>query len=70
MPNNEEEHDARGRPLMDQAEIYEDWEEDDEDKDVAFFNLYESADDASDVSEDSDGIYGQKVEGECGRGRR
>ncbi|KAG0639309.1 hypothetical protein HOY80DRAFT_1001096 [Tuber brumale] len=40
--------------LLPNVEVYEQLEEDDEDKDMDFVNLYKSADDAGDISEGSD----------------
>jgi hypothetical protein len=70
MTVREEELDEMGRPLIDwvkpiewllpNAEVYEEWEEDEEDEDVDFIDLYESADEDGNGSEDSDGVYGEE----------
>ncbi|KAG0644773.1 hypothetical protein HOY80DRAFT_1027554 [Tuber brumale] len=46
--------------LLPNAEVSEEWEEGEEDKDVDLVNLCRSADRDSNGSEDSDGIYGEK----------
>ena len=70
MTVREHELDEKGRPLIDwvkpvewllpNAEVYEEWEEDDEDGDVDFIDLYESEDEDGDGSEDSDDVYGEE----------
>src|SRR5437588_6170300 len=70
MTVREEEVDEMGRPLIDgvkpiewllpNAEVYEEWEEDEEDEDVDFIDLYESAGEDGNGSEDSDGVYGEE----------
>jgi len=62
--------DQKGRPLIDwvkpvewllpNAEVHEQWEEDQEDEDVDFINLYESGDEGGNGSEDSDEVYGEE----------
>src|SRR5207302_11450196 len=66
----EEELNEMGRPLIDwvkpiewllpNAEVYEEREEDEEDEDVDFIDLYESAGEDGNGSEDSDGVYGRR----------
>jgi len=70
MTVQEDELDAKGRPLIDwvkpvdwllaNAEVYEGWEEDEEDQDVDFIDLYESDEEDGNSSEDSDEIYGEE----------
>lgn len=67
MRVREQELDEKGRPLIDwvkpvewplpNAEVYEEWEEDDENGDVDFIDLYESEDDNGNGSEYSDDVY-------------
>ena len=68
MTVREDELNEKGRPLFDwvkpvawllqNAELYQEWEEDEEDEDGDFINLYESADEVGNGSEDSDKVYG------------
>ena len=70
--------DEKGRLLIDwvkpvewlllNAEVYEEWEEDDEDGDVDFIDRYESADQDGDGSEDSDDVYGEEENDEDEKG--
>jgi len=67
---HEEELDAKGKPLIDwvkpvewllpNAETYEEWEEDEIDKDVEIIDLYDSGDENGNGSEDSDEVYGEE----------
>ena len=67
---HEEELDAKGKPLIDwvkpvewllpNAEAYEEWEEDEVDKDVEIIDLYDSEDENGNGSEDSDEVYGEE----------
>ena len=66
----EEELDSKGKPLIDwvkpvewllpNAETYEEWEEDEIDKDVEIIDLYDSGDENGNDSEDSDEVYGEE----------
>jgi hypothetical protein len=70
MTVREDELDSKGRPLIDwmkpvewllpNAEVYEEWEQDEEDQDVPFVDLYESGDEDGNGSEDSDEVYGEE----------
>jgi len=70
MRVREDELDKKGRPLIDwvkpvewllpNAEVDEEWKEDEEDEDVEFINLYESGDEGGNASEDSDEVYGEE----------
>ncbi|PUU82447.1 hypothetical protein B9Z19DRAFT_1120778 [Tuber borchii] len=63
--------DEKGRPLIDwvkpvewllpNAEVYEEWEKDEEDQYVDFIDLYESDEEDGNGSEDSDEIYGEEM---------
>jgi len=46
--------------LLPNAEVHEEWEKDEEDEDVDFIYLYESGDEGSKGSEDSDQVYGEE----------
>jgi hypothetical protein len=71
MTVREDEFDEKGRPLIDwvkpvewllpNAEVYEEWEEDEENQDVDFIDLYESGEENGNGSEDSDEIYGEET---------
>jgi len=70
MKVREDELEERGRPLIDwaksvewlvpNAEVYEEWEVDEEDGDVDFIDLNESGDEGGHGSEDSDKVYGEE----------
>ncbi len=72
MTVREDELDAKGRPLIDwvkpvewllpNSEVYEEWEEDEEDADVDFIDLYESGDEGGNDSEDFDEVYGEEID--------
>jgi len=70
MTVREDELDEKGRPLIDwmkpvgwlllNAEIYKEWEEDEEDEDVDCIDVYGSRDEGGNGSEDSDAVYGRE----------
>jgi len=70
MTVREDELAEKGRPLIDwvkpaewllpNAEVYEGWEEDEEDEDVNPIALYESGDEDGNGSADSDEVYGEE----------
>ena len=70
MTVQEDELDEKGRPLIDRvkpvvwlgpkAEVYEQWDKDEEDEDVHFIDLYVSGDEGGNGSEDSDEVYGEE----------
>ncbi|PUU82644.1 hypothetical protein B9Z19DRAFT_1120410 [Tuber borchii] len=63
--------DAKGRTLIDwvkphewllpDAEVYEEWEEDEQNQDVDFMDLYDSEKEDRNAAEDSDEIYGEEL---------
>jgi len=70
MTVREDELDEKGTPLIDWVkpvewlvpggEVYEEWEADEEDKDVDFIDLYESGYEGGNSSEDADEVYGEE----------
>jgi len=70
MTVGEDELNEKARPLIDcvkpvewllpNAEVYEEWEEDEEDAEGDFIDLYVSGDEGGNGSEDSDKVYGEE----------
>jgi len=70
MTVSEDELNEKGRPLFDwvkpvewllpNAEVYKEWEEDEEDEDGDFIDLNESGDEVGNGSEDSHEVYGEE----------